>query len=164
MKRRPAGFSLVELLAAMALLGAIVLIGASLTTGVLKHMSNRDPNADRWAVALGALPQLREDLRRSDALPGRVAGLRLPPGSLVLDRSGGRAERVVVWQAEDGRLSRTEYQREGLRMTASAERVWPGAFAASLRIRRGEGGGRRLVELDVAGAGPPVHFVFGVRE
>ena len=162
------GFSLVEVLAAMAILGGILIATATLTDVLLRRMPLRRASEDRWSLPLGAVPALREDIRRSSGVAPRPSALDPRTDVLVLDRSEGRGNRLVVWSVERGRIGRRELRRSGRGEWASgAEQSWRGSFVARLERRAAAGGGSGLIALEVDATEPKgarlLSFLFRVR-
>ena len=80
MKRASDGFSLVEMLAAVALVGLLAMTGAGLVTS-LAHVADKDRLSETaWDGHLMALRRLRADAARSDAAIVSGGRLLLPSG------------------------------------------------------------------------------------
>jgi prepilin-type N-terminal cleavage/methylation domain-containing protein len=143
------GFSLVELLVVMWLMGTLFLLGGATLLGAIRLEQTADAAHERVMVRSLLADQFRQDVGQAVKAPETLEELRSGPSCLILARPGGR---YVVYRWHDDGLERGEGVSEedlfwrpvGLgktsaELTVDFARSGPEARLITLRIREVRG-------------------------
>ena len=152
------GFSLVELLVVMWLMGILFLLGGATLLGAIRLEQTADAADERVMVRSLLADQFRQDVGQAVKVPETLEELRAGPSCpscLILGQPGGR---YVVYRWHDDGLERGEgfseedlfWQPVGLGktsadLTVDFVRSGPEARLITLRIRELRGAVSRLV-------------------
>lgn len=170
-----AGFTLVELIVALALFGLIAVAGLALVESVLRVQSRTDGRLDRIADVQRAMYVVTSDLqqlaagpiagtsttlafrRHAAALDGRGQEMRYLAGTGTLERAAGDAGPQVLLERVDAIRWRYYAAGEGWRdswpISPQQAKLWPRAVSVEMVLRplgSGPAGRlRRVVDLPV---------------
>ena len=145
-RARQAGFTLIELVAVLAIFSMVALMGLQSITSLVRSRDQLAAEQDQSETLAYAMTLLRSDLKHAVAMPFQPPGAT-QEAALIHDRTALRLTtggRGTVPGAEDSGLSRVIWRHDPSAATLPRQ-VWPGLAPANTTARSPE----RIVLSDV---------------
>lgn len=134
LRRRPCGFSLIELLVAMTVLAALAAISFRGLSSILEAEARVQSETRRWNDVAAVMAHMSRDFSQAAARPARNAAGELVAAMILGKPRAGSADELVITRLGDGEgaLALSDPRRVGYRLNGRTLEylVWPAADSA----------------------------------
>ena len=143
------GFTLVEELVVIFLLGLLMVMTAPILTYFMRQTRALPGTADPWELSLGLVPLLREDIYRANGAPARFHELVAGPSLLLLEVGEKEAKHTLAYEVTGSGITRRALRDTGPGYWVVQERAWKGEMDAAFDLGPVVPGGANVIQLEV---------------